>query len=244
MTYDYKAGKQRVDDILNNKLEVLDKETIPNEDNFTYENAYYGWVTAIFVDIRNSTELFNHKDKVIVSKIIRSFTSEIIEILRPFENLREIGIRGDCVYAIYTTPSNTDEYNLFLATAYINTYLEQLNVQLSEKNYPRIKAGIAMATAKELVIKAGKKGSGINNLVWIGRAVTTAAKLSSLANKNGNYPIIYSKDSYDNFINKTSYTPEEIKRYFTPKTSIDFGKYYTADLYISEYDDWIKTNLK
>lgn len=57
-----------------------------------------------FVDIRESSKLFTDKDKEKVAKIIRSFTSEIIEILREDDNLREIGIRGDCVYAIYTTP--------------------------------------------------------------------------------------------------------------------------------------------
>lgn len=34
----------------------------------------------------------------------KKFYLEVIEILRVDENLREIGIRGDCVYAIYTTP--------------------------------------------------------------------------------------------------------------------------------------------
>lgn len=102
--YDYKAGKKRIKEILNNKLQVIENNKIPNNDNFTFSNAYYGWVTAIFVDIRKSTDLFSKDDKEIVSKMIRSFTSEVIEILRKDDLLREIGIRGDCVYAIYTTP--------------------------------------------------------------------------------------------------------------------------------------------
>ena len=44
--------------------------------------------------------------------MIKSFTSETIEILRNNDNLREIGIRGDCVYAIYTSPMKRDEYEL------------------------------------------------------------------------------------------------------------------------------------
>ena len=47
MTYDYKEGKKRVLEILNNKLEIKENDTIPNETNFTYENSYYGWVSAI-----------------------------------------------------------------------------------------------------------------------------------------------------------------------------------------------------
>ena len=63
MIYDYKEGKKRVLEILNNKLEVKETNKIPNETNFTYENSYYGWVSAIFVDIRNSTALFTKYDK-------------------------------------------------------------------------------------------------------------------------------------------------------------------------------------
>lgn len=88
--YDYKAGKKRIKEILNNKLQVIENDKIPNNDNFTFSNAYYGWVTAIFVDIRNSTDLFSKDDKEIVSKMIRSFTSEVIEILRKDDLLREV----------------------------------------------------------------------------------------------------------------------------------------------------------
>ena len=102
-SYDYKEGKKRVEAILDNELEIIEQNELPSIANLTFENAYKCWVSAIFVDIRNSTGLFTNKDKTKVSKIIRSFTSEIIEILRQGENLREIGIRGDCVYAIYTT---------------------------------------------------------------------------------------------------------------------------------------------
>ena len=103
-SYDYKNGKSRIEEILNNKMEIIEKEKVPKDDNFTFDNGYYSWVSAIFVDIRESSKLFTDKDKEKVAKIIRSFTSEIIEILREDDNLREIGIRGDCVYVIYTTP--------------------------------------------------------------------------------------------------------------------------------------------
>ena len=77
-------------------------------------------MTAVFVDIRSSSQLFSEEDKG--SKIIRSFTSEIIEILGDDDNLREIGIRGYCVYAVYTTPKKSDIYEVADKTFYINTY--------------------------------------------------------------------------------------------------------------------------
>ena len=66
---DYKEGKRRILEILNNKLTVNEQNSIPQETQFTFDNAYYGWVTAIFVDIRNSTKLFSEGDKEKVSKL-------------------------------------------------------------------------------------------------------------------------------------------------------------------------------
>ena len=89
--YDYKEGKKRVNAILNDENNIEEKDKVPSENNFTYHNGYYAWVTALFVDIKDSTKLFSENRKTSTSKIIRSFTSEIIEILRGDDNLREIG---------------------------------------------------------------------------------------------------------------------------------------------------------
>ena len=102
--YDYRAGKKRIDEILDARMPIETSSELPSTDNLTFENAYYSWISALFVDIRNSTELFADGDREQTAKIVRSFTSEIIEILRDDPLRREIGIRGDCVYAIYTTP--------------------------------------------------------------------------------------------------------------------------------------------
>lgn len=198
--YDYKAGKKRIKEILNNKLQVIENNKIPSNESFTFSNAYYGWVTAIFVDIRNSTDLFSKDDKEIVSKMIRSFTSEVIEILRKDDLLREIGIRGDCVYAIYTTPTKESIEEMMDKSFYINTFMKMLNKLLDEKGFSRISVGIGVSTAQELVVKAGRKDVGINNSVWIGDAVTKASNLSSLGNKNGYKSIVLSSLTHSNII--------------------------------------------
>ncbi len=181
--YDYRKGKERIENILDNVLEVVEQDELPKDDAFTFSNGYYSWVTGIFVDIRDSSTLFADEDKEKVSKIIRSFTSEVIEILRNDDNLREIGIRGDCVYAIYTTPKKDDILELADKAFYINTYMKMLNKLLAERSLSKIRVGIGMSTAQELVVKAGRKDVGINSKVWIGKAVTRASNLSSLGNK-------------------------------------------------------------
>jgi len=244
-TYSYKAGKKRVVDILNNKLEIIKQSKLPSDDNFTFDNGYYSWITAIFVDIRNSSVLFADGDKEKVSKIIRSFTSEVIEILRLDDGLREIGIRGDCVYAIYTTPNESNIYELADKTWYINTYMKMLNELLCNKKYPTISVGIGMSTAQELVVKAGRKGVDINNKVWIGKAVTTAANLSSLGNKGDVCSLVYSSCSYDNFIEElVKLSGEKSKSWFNKSYNQQCGDYYHANIIKTEFDNWITNGMK
>lgn len=244
-SYDYKAGRERIKEILDNNLDVIEQDKVPSDSEFTFDNGYYSWVSSIFVDIRKSSQLFADEDKEKVSKIIRSFTSEIIEILRKDDNLREIGIRGDCVYAIYTTPLKENIYELADKTFYINTFMKMLNKLLSDKNYPTISVGIGMSTAEELVVKAGRKDVGINNKVWIGKAVTTASNLSSLGSKNGLKQIVFSSCSYNNFIDElVSRNGEKAKEWFTQQYSSSYGTYYDANIIKTDFDNWIDEGMK
>ena len=243
--YDYHKGKERVVNILDNELKVIEQNELPHDDSFTFTNGYYSWVTAIFVDIRDSSSLFSNQDKEKVAKVIRSFTSEVIEILRGDDNLREIGIRGDCVYAVYTTPFKSDIFEQAEKTFFINSDIKMLNKLLSERSLPTISVGIGMSTAQELVVKAGRKDVGINSKVWIGKAVTRAANFSSIGNKNGNSIQVYSALSFDNFIekleeNNPSKTPRD---WFDRKYDVVNGTYYTANVYMSGYDKWINDGM-
>lgn len=242
--YDYKAGKIRIDEILNGRVIVTDQNEIPESDQFTFENGYFGWVSSIFVDIRNSHQLFKKHDKVIVSKVIRCFSSEIIEILRDDTNLREIGVRGDCVYAIYTTPTQQDVYDVAEKTYAVNTYISALNNTLTSKQYPVIKVGIGMSTARELVVRPVRNKSTISNLVWIGEAVTTASKLSSLANTRGYECIIFAESSYNAFIPLYIEEDPTSESLFTQKVNSQFGKLYSTNLVILKYNAWIKEGMK
>lgn len=242
-SYDYKEGKNRIEDILGNCLEVNENGTIPKDEQFTYDNAYYGWVSAIFVDIRDSSKLFSGVDKKQVSKVIRSFTSEVIEILRQDENLREIGIRGDCVYAIFTTPKIIDIYEVADKTFYINTFMNMLNSLLHANNFPEIKVGIGMSSAQELVVKAGRKDTGINNKVWIGEAVTKASNLSALGNRNGLKPIVFSSCSYENIIESLKKENKIAESWFHQQNDYDNGTYYDADIINMEFNNWVKNGM-
>ena len=81
MKYDYKKGKEDIEKILENDTEILEKDIPNNDENFTYGNGIKSWVGSIFVDIVSSTELIKNNDELEVSKILRSFSSEIIVIM-------------------------------------------------------------------------------------------------------------------------------------------------------------------
>lgn len=244
MSYDYKSGKKRVEDILTGNLDVIDVTNIPTDESFTFENAYHAWISAVFVDIRNSTTLMARDDQEYVSKVVRSFTSEIIEILRSDDALREIGIRGDCVYAVYSTPTKQAIYDVFDHTIFVNTYIDMLNALLKGHGYDQIKAGIGMATGYDHAIKAGRKGVGINSTVWMGDAVSEASKLSGHGEKTVTSRMVISKLAYDNFIeilNKE--TPNaDARDWFKSNTMLPFSSVHCG-LVKSKMHEWIKDGM-
>lgn len=245
--YDYKDRKKKVEEILDNTDKVNEVEKFPRDEDFTYTNGYKAWAGAIFVDLRDSTTLFSEKDEVKIAKVIRGFTSEIIEILRidTDGDLKEIGIRGDCVFAVYSAPKKNDFYDIANRAFYINTYMKMLNKLLSDRDLPNIKAGIGLAAQKTLAVKAGRKSSGINNLVWIGESVAIAAKLSDLGNKNGIDPIVMSETFYINYIEiqKQKQPNDNVEGWWTKKSDSTYGTYYYGNVVKTEFDKWIKDGM-
>jgi hypothetical protein len=242
MAYDYESGSDRIDEILSQDVEVLDSK-IPKagSSSFTFNNAYYNWVTAIFIDIRESTKLFQEENKIQLSKMIRAFTSESLEILRNSDNLLAIGVRGDCVFAVYATPKIIDEYECALLTFELNCLVDLLQQKFQAKRYPDFETGIGMATARELVVKAGRNGVGENDVVWIGEAVSLASKLSGLGGRNGLHRLIYSELSIYYFINLlVQENGEALRREFIDHSDPTLGIYYNANIIRKDFDAWNK----
>lgn len=244
-SYDYKERKEKVEQILDDTDKVQEVTKFPNDDNFTYTNGYKAYASAIFVDLRDSTSLFSGGDDVKIAKVIRSFTSEIIEILRKDagDNLKEIGIRGDCVFAVYSAPTFQDDYDIAMRAFYVNTYMKMLNKLLSKRNLPNIKAGIGLATANTLAVKAGRKSSGIHNLVWIGESVAKASKLSDLGNKNGVNSIVMSENFYNSYMEIAEKNNPESKNWYTKGYNMNYGSYYHGHVIIIDFNNWVDEGM-
>ena len=243
MHYDYRAGKKRIDEILDSGMAVIEKNRLPKNDELTFDNSYLSWISAIFIDIRESTELMARDDQEYVAKIVRCFTSELIEILRGEDNLRESGIRGDCVYAVYTTPKKRDVDNVFDLAVWCNTYLNMLNAVLRKRGLDTLRAGIGLGVGHDHVIKAGRKGVDINAHVWMGKAVSTASKLSGYGQKDHRQRIWMSSLFYNNIIDIEVERNSEAKSWFSKSSGEPYGC-YQCDVIMPELEEWISNGME
>ena len=243
--YDYKKSKEAVEAILRSSTKIVEKSLIPSSDSeFTYENGIKTWVGALFVDIVGSSKLFRSPNED-TARIIRSFCSEIISILKDDSNYREIGIRGDCVYCIYNAPYQTDLVEIFRHAYRINSFMQMLNKLLNKFGFPTVRAGIGLGCSQDLIIKAGQSGSGINDKIWIGKAVVDAAHLSDVANRNGVSAIAMSPLFYDNVIEHLCKENEKYKSWISSHTSGYYGSvdYYHCSIIETDFDKWIEENI-
>ena len=243
--YEYAKSKESIVSILKSPTKIVEKTTIPaSESEFTYENGIKTWVGALFVDIVNSSKLFQSANED-TARIIRSFCSEIISILRDDDNYREIGIRGDCVYCIYTTPYQNDLVNIFRHAYRINSFMKMLDKLLSQNGYPTIQAGIGLGCSQDLIIKAGQSGTGINDKIWIGKAVVDAAHLSDKANRNGISAIAMSPLFHENIFEHLCEENADYKTWIKPHSTGYYGgiEYYHCNIVETEFDKWINENV-
>ncbi|WP_315077567.1 adenylate/guanylate cyclase domain-containing protein [Acinetobacter guillouiae] len=232
--YDFEKSRERIDEILNSSdNNYTNSKTIPNRDNLTFTNGYYAYGTAVFVDMRGSKAYANNHRRPILAKVYRSYISELVAVLNSSEKVRELYIEGDCVWAIYDTPYKQDMNDIFSITGMVNSLIDTINIKLRKKNYTEIKAGIGVNYNETLMIKAGYKGSAINEITWIGNLVSETAELCSNANKNGNQRILFSNSFYENLPNK------EYKGWLEKNSSHDcYGGYIVC----SNMNNWVIAN--
>ena len=241
--FDYNDSKDAVEKILLSTTKITSKSKIPASDNeFTYENGIKVWVGALFVDIVDSSKLFDGANED-TARIIRSFCSEIISILKDDTNYHEIGIRGDCVYAVFNTETKDDLVEVFRHAYRINSFMSMLNILLKKYNYQPIRAGIGLGCDEELVIKAGKNGTGINDKIWIGKALVDAAHLSETANRNGVNEIAMSNVFYNNIIDILTAENSNYSHWIQPYSISYITKFYHCSIIESGYNKWIDNNL-
>lgn len=109
-TYKIEDSADRMDDILDANDNDYEDEgnSIPSRDKLTYKNGYYVDVTAIFIDIVDSSKLTDGHKRPTLAKMYRCFLSECVAVMNSYEICKEININGDCVWGVFETPKMVD----------------------------------------------------------------------------------------------------------------------------------------
>jgi len=234
IVYDYKKSFDRIDEILDESDKSFEElDYIPSRDKLTYKNGFYVQCSALFVDMRESSELPNKHKRPTLAKIYRSYISEIVAIMNGNSNCKEIEIDGDCISGIYNTPNKSDIDSMFSDSARISSLIKTLNCKYKKRGISEIRVGIGMDYGRALMIKAGYSGSGLNKIVWMGEVVNSASNLCNNANKG-----------YDN---KETFVSNVIYLNLNEHNQNLLSKNYNHDCYHgniinTQMDEWYKEN--
>lgn len=239
-TYTYKVedSASRMDDILNaddNDYED-NKNTIPARNKLTYKNGYYVDVTAIFIDIVDSSKLTDGRRRPTLAKMYRAFLSECVAIMNSYGICKEININGDCVWGVFETSTKADVDKVTDVAAKLHSMINILNYKLRKKKYEEIAVGIGIDDGSALMVKAGYSGSGINDIIWMGDVVNSACHLANNAGRNGRKIILVSSNVYNSVF-------EETKRMLSI-CKIGGVTYYEGGFIWREMENWYKENCK
>lgn len=182
--YDFEKSRARIDEILNTsdaRFEEVD--SIPSREKLTYNNGFYVYCTAMFVDIRKSTALTEKYRRPTLARIYRTFISEVVAVINGNSDCSEIFIQGDCVWAVFNTPFKRDIDYAFSTAARVSSIIDTMNCKFKKKGIDPISIGIGLDYGRALMIKAGYSGSSINDIVWMGDVVNNAAKIARYGNR-------------------------------------------------------------
>lgn len=181
--YDLEASLSRIDEILDASNDSFEEsDSIVDRKKLTFKNGFYVYCTALFVDIRDSSNMTDAHKRPVLAKIYRSFISEMVALMNGHESCREVNINGDCVWCVCETNYKADIDGVFSLAAKACSLVDILNYKLKKRNYQTYQVGVGMDYGRALMIKAGNKGSEINDVVWMGDVVNQACHLCNKAN--------------------------------------------------------------
>lgn len=237
-TYKVEDSAKRMDDILDtDDNDYEDKEnSIPKRSDLTFKNGFYVNVTAVFIDIVDSSKLTDGHKRPTLAKMYRAFLSECVAIMNSWDMCKEININGDCVWGVFETPKKSDIDNVISVAAQLSSMVNILNYKLEKKGYEKISVGIGDDDGRALMVKAGYSGSGINDVVWMGDVVNTACHLANKAGRNGRKKVVITEQIYDNM-------NEGHKKLFSSYTDGNSTR-YECDLIRKSMEEWYKENCK
>lgn len=200
ITYDHEKSFERMKAVLNaSDLNFTEVDEIPSREKLTFTNGFYVKCSALFADIRGSSSLPARYKRPILSRIYRSYVSELIAVMNGSLDCKEIVVAGDCVSGIFNGQYKSQINEVFDVAAKINSMVMVLNYRLKKRNIEPISVGIGMSNGRALMVKAGYSGSGISDVVWMGDVVNEACGLGNYGSASlMDYPVMVSSHFKEN----------------------------------------------
>ena len=148
---------------------------------------------------------------------------------------------GDCVNGIFSCTCKDDVLQPFEAAYTINGIVEIINLQAHKKGYKNIRIGIGITKGKALMVQAGYKGSGLNDIIWMGDVVNSASHLCAKANKSFDEVMNISEEVYNDLEGKLGYQNKPYQGMFRKSYGND---YFTGNVILHSMDEWVKDNSR
>ena len=183
LEYVFSSSLTRLKDLVGGQFSYEERSSIPPRAALTYANGFYVKGTAIFVDLRDSTELSKNLKRPTLARAYRAFISELVAVFQGCVHTREVYVEGDCVWGMMDTPNKLAINQAFAVACQCNSLVKTLRYLMEEMGLPPLHAGIGLAYGRALMIKAGHNGSGTNEIVWLGSVVSRAAELCGLGDR-------------------------------------------------------------
>ena len=235
--YDIDKSSERIDSILNaSNSSFSDLDYVPSRDRLTFENGFYVYITAIFIDIVDSSDMTDEHKRPTLAKMYRAFLSECVAIMNGNQICKEISIDGDCVWGVFETPYKRDIDSAFSVAYELNSLIKILNYKLKKKGFTTINVGIGMDYGRALMVKAGYSGSGINDVIWMGDVVNSASHICKKAGREWRKPIIVSSTIYDNL--------NDNNKELLSSVIIDYEQYYQGNIVSTGMEEWYQQHCK
>ncbi len=232
-SYNHLDSDTRIREILDSSdFGYEEKDSIPSREQLTFTNGFYVNCSAMFIDMRESKTLSSKYKRPTLARIYRAFISELVALLRGNTTVCEIMIEGDCVWGIFDTKQKKNVNELFSDAARVVSLRNILNWRLSQKSIDSIQVGVGLDYGRALMIKGGYRGSGINEVVWMGDVVGSAAHLCSYGSRSfTDKSVILSKTIHNNLT-------EDNKRLCSWNMLRDC---YHANIVNTKMEEWLTT---
>jgi len=153
IAYEFLESVKRIDEIISaSDTSFGELDSIPTRDKLTFINGFYVNCSALFVDIRKSSELPNKHKRPQLAKLYRTYISEVVAVMNGDANCAEINVVGDCVSGIFNTPYKKDVDSTFNTAAQISSLIDIMSYKFKKNGITEITVGIGLAWGRALMV--------------------------------------------------------------------------------------------